>query len=110
MVRYEKIGRIIQKLVNNLFKNEFSQSPFREMNWNEDGLIHRHEEKKTYKFKNPEYHLFIFNVLLGRYEMSRIFWYEGKNQISHALIASQMLKKMAKMFEENSTDLNEIAK
>lgn len=110
MVRYRNIGRIIQKLVNDLFKNELTQSPFNEINWNEDYSTHKHQELKTKKFKNPEYHLFIFNVLLGRFEMSKIFWYEGKNQISNALIAYQMLKKMAKFFEEKSAELTEIAK
>lgn len=59
------VGCCIEKLVDNLFEHEFSsQSNFKDL-----GIE---------KLNNPEYHLFIFNLLLGREQLSEIFWKIGE--------------------------------
>jgi len=42
-----------------------------------------------------EHELFIFCVLLERFEMAKIFWQAGDNPICAALAASKLLKKYA---------------
>ncbi|CAF0977505.1 unnamed protein product [Brachionus calyciflorus] len=104
---FYNVGRIIQNLVDNLFRHEFTHPQFNKVECREK------EEKNDKEILDieecPEYHLFIFNILLGRYELSKIFWNEGENQISNALIAYKILKSMAKLFEESSTDLLKMA-
>ncbi|XP_072019735.1 transient receptor potential cation channel subfamily M member 2-like [Amphiura filiformis] len=49
-----------------------------------------------YKFPNPARELFIWAVLQGRLEMANVFWRESKAPIGGALLASKLLKEMAK--------------
>lgn len=72
-IDFKSIGYCIQKLANNLFIHEFCSDDF------EIFLSKLNEEDlQVEKFKNPEYHLFIFNILLVRERLSQIFWIQGE--------------------------------
>lgn len=58
-------GSCIEKLVDNLFEHEFST----QSNIKDSGVEN---------LNNPEYHLFIFNLLLGREKLSELFWKLGE--------------------------------
>ncbi len=82
------------------------------------------------KFSNPEHELFLFNVLLGRFEMAKIFCTVGnvklsvkqificllifsnliKDSISSALIGKIIFKSYADNFEENSEEYLKFSK
>lgn len=62
------------------------------------------------KFDNPEHELFMFNVLLGRSSMSKLFAYYGDNSICSALVASMIFNSYADMYEDETESYREMAK
>eukprot|EP00058_Branchiostoma_floridae_P006677 XP_002592165.1 hypothetical protein BRAFLDRAFT_88112 [Branchiostoma floridae] len=56
--------------------------------------------------EDPTRELFLFCVLLNRQEMARLFWEEGKEGVAAALVASKLLKSMARELE-NDTEMSE---
>ncbi|RNA11751.1 transient receptor potential cation channel subfamily M member 2-like [Brachionus plicatilis] len=72
-IDFKSIGQCIQKLVDNLFKHEFTSDDFEKFLSQLSG-----EDLTIEKLNNPEYHLFIFNILLGRQRLSEIFWIQGE--------------------------------
>jgi transient receptor potential cation channel subfamily M protein 5 len=100
---FKDIGSVTQKLLNYLYEHRFTESPFSEISShkarqvvtkNKHGIkldkIKIHiwiKSKKTLdgeykildkKCEQPEHELFMFNILLQRYDMAMIFWREGK--------------------------------
>jgi len=82
------------------------------------------------KFENPEHELFIYSILLCRFEMAKLFCLKGKvrhffdiiigftnlkhrlcikDSISSALLATKILKKYGKEFEDFFDECNEMA-
>lgn len=47
------------------------------------------------RFPDPSRELFLWAILQGRLEIAQLFWREGKASIGGALVASQLLKKLA---------------
>ena len=51
----------------------------------------------------------MYAILLGRFELAKIFWGEAKDQISSALLAVRILRSYANIFDEDSEGLNTTA-
>lgn len=103
---FRDIGHITQRLLDDLYKHRFTQSPFREITHDKAhqvvvrnrhgiklsrfGMIWLKSKKCTddehaildQQCELPDHELFMLNILLQRYDMAMIFWREGKvNQI-----------------------------
>lgn len=99
---FKDIGHLTQRLLDDLYKHRFTQSPFREITETkaQQVIIKNRHFIKLSKFGKiwlkskkcsdgeyaildkqcelPDHELFMFNVLLQRYDMAMIFWREGK--------------------------------
>jgi hypothetical protein len=61
-------------------------------------------------FDNASVELFMYCILLGRFEMAEIFWREAQDQISSALVAVKILRTLARIFDEDIDLLINMAK
>ena len=69
----------------------------------------KNEEESSF-FDNPEIELFLYCIMMGRFEMAEIFWRAGsKDQIASALLAVKTIKSLGEHFDENREDLVERA-
>ena len=62
------------------------------------------------KFDSPEQELFIYSVLLGRPEMTKLFCSQGSNAVCSALVAKTIFTTYSKLFEENSLKFKNLAR
>lgn len=106
-LQFDDIGIIIQYLTKNMFEHKFCQLPFKEIeidfSSSEEDYLDELEDVSV--FDNPSMELFLYSILLGRFELADIFWREGQDQISAALLAVKLIKSYATIFEEQSVDL-----
>jgi hypothetical protein len=61
-------------------------------------------------FDNAAMELFMYSLLLGRFEMAQIFWREAQDQISSALVAVKIIRTLATIFDEDTELLTNMAK
>lgn len=46
------------------------------------------QENLAFNFENPEHELFMFSILLGRFDMALVFWKEGKVKANNYCLMS----------------------
>lgn len=60
--------------------------------------------------ENPEHELFIFNVLLGRSKMSKLFCQYGDDSICSSLFATIIFKSYAELYDAKYEEYEELEK
>ncbi|XP_035700323.1 transient receptor potential cation channel subfamily M member-like 2 [Branchiostoma floridae] len=94
-VTMDDVGHVIQSLMGEIYVPLYERNPERYAGVDPKALC-----------EDPTRELFLFCVLLNRQEMARLFWEEGKEGVAAALVASKLLKSMARELE-NDTEMSE---